>query len=67
MLHEHVELLEAAFVQQHVDPFAGGEFAFGVLPVDALLSATECGFFAPFDQLTDLFLNITHTNLSCFD
>ena len=34
--HEHVEFLEAAFVEEHGDPFAGSVFALLVLRVDSL-------------------------------
>ncbi len=60
VLDEHVELFETALVEEHVDSFACSEFALGVLPVDSLLAASQGRLFAPFDQLTDLFLNITH-------
>ncbi len=41
VLDEHVELLEAAFVEQQFEPFACGELAAGVLRLDALLAAAE--------------------------
>jgi hypothetical protein len=36
---EGIPLLEAAFVEQEFDAFARGQFAAGVLPVDAILAA----------------------------
>ena len=43
MLDEHVELLEAALVEQHVQPLTRGQLALGVLCVDALLAAADAG------------------------
>ena len=48
MLHEHVEFLERAMVEQKLDTFARGELAALVLGVDTLLAAAEAGAFAPF-------------------
>ena len=49
MLDISVELFKAAFVQQHVDPLARGQFAFGVLRVDPLLATAHAsGFTAAF-------------------
>src|SRR3546814_13611329 len=42
MLDIGVELLERAFVEQHVEPFARGEFALRMLRIDALLPAPKC-------------------------
>ena len=41
MLDIHVEFLEAAGIEQHVEPFARGQLALGVLGVDALLAAPQ--------------------------
>ena len=60
MRNEHVELLEAAFVEQHLDAFAGRVFASFVLFVDRFLSAAEPGGLAVFDQLIDFILNLAH-------
>ena len=38
VLDVHVELLEAAFVEQHLEPLARGQLALGVLRIDALLA-----------------------------
>ena len=43
MLDEGIDLLEAAFVEQDVEPLAGGQAALGVLGVDALLAAAHLG------------------------
>ncbi len=44
-----VQLLEAAFVEQHVEPLARGQLALGMLRIDPLLAATHpCGFAAFF-------------------
>ena len=62
VLHEHVELLEAARVQQHGEALTGGELAFLVLGVDALLSAAEFRCGAAFDQFLDFILLDTHNS-----
>ena len=38
---EFVELLERAGVEKKIDPFAGGQFARSMLPVQPLLAAPE--------------------------
>ena len=38
-----IDFLEAAFVEQDIEPFARGQLALGVLGVDALLPATHAG------------------------
>lgn len=38
-----IEFLELILVKQHVEPFARSQFAFGVLRIDALLTATQLG------------------------
>ena len=43
MLDIGVELLERAFVEQHVEPFARRELALGMLRVDALLPPAQTG------------------------
>ena len=58
--HEHVELLEGAFVEQHLDALAGRVLTLGMLGVDTLLTASETRGFAVLDQLVDLVLNFTH-------
>ena len=57
---EHVELLAGAFVQKHLDAFAGRVLALLVLLVDCLLTAAQACGFAVFDELADLVLNIAH-------
>ena len=42
--HEPVELHEAAFVEENVEAFAGGELAFVVLRLDSRRSAALLGF-----------------------
>ena len=52
MLDEHVELLEATLVEQHVEPFARGQLALGMLRGDPLLAATDTrGLAAAFEFL----------------
>ena len=58
--HEHAELLEGAFVEQHLDALAGRVLTLGMLGVDTLLTASETRGFAVLDQLVDLVLNFTH-------
>src|SRR6185312_622578 len=48
VLDEHVELLERALVEQELDALAGGQFAAGMLRLDALLAAAKLGARAPF-------------------
>ena len=57
MLHEHVEFLERAVVEEKFDAFARGELAALVLGVDALLTAAEPGAFA---ALVEDFENVFH-------
>jgi hypothetical protein len=47
MLDEHVEFLEGAFVEEDLDALARGEFAAGVLGVDARLAAALARDLAP--------------------
>jgi hypothetical protein len=44
---EHVVFLEAAFIEQDIDPLPRGQLALGVLAVDALLPAAQPRFAAP--------------------
>jgi hypothetical protein len=53
MLDKHVPLFERARIEQQLDPFAGGELAFGMLRVDAPLSPAEFGGRALLFELTD--------------
>ncbi len=53
VLHEGVEFLEAAFVQQKIDALARGQFAALVLRLDARLAAAELGARPPLFQLVD--------------
>ncbi len=48
MFDEHVELLETALVEQELDALARGQFAAGVLRLDALLATAELGAGAAF-------------------
>jgi hypothetical protein len=41
VLDEHVPFLERAFVEQQLQPLAGGELALLVLRIDALLAAAQ--------------------------
>ncbi len=43
MLDIGIELFEAAFVKQHIQPLARGQLAFGMLRIDALLPSTQLG------------------------
>jgi hypothetical protein len=54
MRHIGVELFEAAFIQQDIKPFARGQATFGMLRVNALLSATQFGRCAPQFQFSDI-------------
>ena len=55
MADEHVELFKAVLVQQQFDAFARGQFAAGVLCVDAFLSAAKARVFAaPFEFGKDI-------------
>ena len=47
VLDEHVEFLERALVEQQFDALPRGQFAAGVLRLDALLAAAELGAGAP--------------------
>ena len=60
MRDEHVELLEGALVEQHLDTLAGGVFPFFVLFVDRLLAAAHARGLAILDQPADLVLNFAH-------
>jgi hypothetical protein len=57
VLHEHVPLFESTFVEQNLQAFAGREFAFGVLRVNALLPAAQAGCSA---LLFQLFKDVLH-------
>ena len=57
---EHVELLEAALVEQHLEPLARGELALGVLRGDPLLAAAQPGLGAPRLELVE---DILHASL----
>ena len=50
---KRVELVKGAFVEQQVDALAGGQFAFGVLLLDAALAAAFHGLLAQFPQMGD--------------
>src|SRR3954469_25363166 len=55
VLDEHVELLERALVEQKLDALARGQFAAGVLRLDALLAAAEfCARAAFFKRVQDV-------------
>jgi len=49
--HEGIYLAEGTRVEQQFDPLAGGEFAFGVLCLDALLTASHQALRTQFAQL----------------
>ena len=61
--HEHVEFFEATLVEQHVDAFARGVFAFGVLAVNAFLAAAHASFLPEFDKLLYFFKLLAHIGL----
>ena len=50
MLHEHVEFLEGAMIEQQIDPLARRQLAALVLSVDARLPTAEAGDRAAFFQ-----------------
>ena len=58
--YKHVEFFEAAFVEQHLDSFAGCVFAFSVLLFDCFGAATKASFFAFRNQFLDFFDLTTH-------
>src|SRR5262249_57544445 len=53
VLHEHVELLERAFVHQELEPLARGELAALVLRFDARLAAAGARAPAAFFELVE--------------
>ena len=58
VFHKHVPLFKGAFIQQQFQPLTGGQLAFFVLGVDALLAAAQAG------KLTlgfELFKNVLHS------
>ncbi len=61
--HEHVEFFEAALVEEHVDAFTRGVFAFGVLAVNAFLAAAHASFLSQFDKLLYFFKLLAHIGL----
>ena len=60
MRDEHVELLEATLVEQHLDTLACGVLTLLVLLVDRLLTTAHTSHLAVLDELVDLVLNFTH-------
>ena len=50
MLHEHVEFLEGAMIEQEIDPLARRQIAALVLGVDTRLPTAEAGDRAAFFQ-----------------
>jgi hypothetical protein len=50
---EHVVFLEAALVEQHLDPLPRGQLALGVLRLDAFLPATKARLAAAALQLCE--------------
>ena len=54
VLDVHVELLEAALVEQHLEPFARGQLALAVLRVDPLLAPAHPGSFAAALEFGDI-------------
>jgi hypothetical protein len=59
VLDEHVELLEAVFVEEQVDALAGGQLALGVLGRDALFTAAGPGLLATTIQFLENMLHAT--------
>ncbi len=60
MVHEHVELLETAAVEQFREPFPCRQLAFGVLRVNALLPSSQRGGCASVDESSDFFFLYAH-------
>jgi len=59
MLHEHIELLEGALVEQQLDALARRELAAAVLRFDALVAAAEARRIAPLFETVDDMLHGT--------
>ena len=58
---EHIELLEAALVQKHMNTLAGRVLALRMLFLDSLLTAAQTGHLTILDQIRYLlFLNFAH-------
>ena len=53
MQDEGIDLVEAAFVEEHSDTLTCGELALLMLAVDSLLTATEVRLGTELDQLLD--------------
>ena len=64
VLHEHIVLLETAFVEKKRNPLAGGQLTLGMLGLNAFLPAAETGLRTPFDQLLDVLSLNAHSRLS---
>ena len=62
MCYEHVHLLEAAGIEQHVDALTSRVFTTFVLLLNGLLAATHAGFGAELNQLLDSFCLLAHCN-----
>ena len=65
VLDEHVPFLEAAGVEEQLDPLARGELALGVLRIDALLAAAEAGARALGFELLDDVVHACSSALGC--
>ena len=62
-MHKSVEFPERPLIEQQVDPFVGGEFALGLLFLDAFCAAAEAGFGLQFSQAIDVGIHgIAHGN-----
>ena len=60
MMHEHVEFLEASFIEEQSDSLTRGELSFLVLRIDSFLSAAHHGFGSALYQILDIILLDTH-------
>ena len=57
---EHIVFFEAAFVEQHLNPFAGGEFAFVVLGIYSCLPSPQLGLLTVVEQLLDFLVPVVN-------
>ncbi len=62
VLHEHVELLEGALVEQQLDAFASGQLALGVLGRHPPLAAALAGLLAPVGEFVE---DVLHARFVC--
>ena len=60
VLNEHVVLLEAAFVEEHGNPFPRRVFPFLMLGIDSFLTSAHARFGPALYKFFDFFLLDTH-------